>query len=149
MNNLCTNMFSISFPPIEADVIEFANRWTDKLVRQDYETAFEMLHLVTEYPGRSWVRSPDELETWISNYGSDTPLEDEPPYVVTDIATAGGAQWDNDCDLLSDSERYPGCIGRLDWSLPLNGEWSDLQASFDLVKVEGRAVFVLVALRVP
>ena len=46
-------------------------------------------------------------------------------------------------------ERYPGCCGRLDWPLPLNGEWSDLMASFDLVEQGGGLVVVLVALRVP
>ena len=38
---------------------------------------------------------------------------------------------------------------RLDWPFPLNGEWSDLKASFDLVNLRGKLVFVLVALRVP
>lgn len=142
-------MISIAFPPSEADVIEFANMWTDKLVREDYPAAYEMLHHVAEQPGRSWVSTHDELRKWICNYGSDAPVEGEPPYVVTEISTASGSRWDNDLDLAPARERYVGCVGRVDWWLPLNGEWSDLQASFDLVSLNGKVAFVLVALRVP
>ncbi|MCU6497611.1 hypothetical protein LPN04_07395 [Rugamonas sp. A1-17] len=142
-------MFSISFPPIESEVIEFAHKWTDKLVAQDYEVAHEMLRYVAKHPGGSWVHSPNELRDWISNYGSDTPIDDEPTYAVTSISTAAGNRWDNNLELKSTNERYSGYVGRLDWWLPLNGEWSDLQASFDLVKVDDRVAFVLVALRVP
>ncbi|NRR33617.1 hypothetical protein HSX11_25910 [Oxalobacteraceae bacterium] len=142
-------MISIAFPPSEADVIYFACSWTDKLVSQNYAAAHEMLHHVAEQPGRSWVSAPDELKEWISNYGSDTPVEGDPSYVVTEISTASGSRWDNDLDLAPVQERYAGFVGRLDWWLPLNGEWSDLQASFDLIDLNGKVAFVLVALRVP
>lgn len=46
-------------------------------------------------------------------------------------------------------DRYPACRGRLDWPRPLDGVWSDLLASFDLVEHAGGLVLVLVALRVP
>ncbi|MFZ6870981.1 hypothetical protein ACO0LF_02835 [Undibacterium sp. Di27W] len=142
-------MILISFPPTEAEVNEFAHTWTNSLVSEDYEAAFEMLHFVATYPGRSWVSNPNELKACISNRGSQTPIEGEPSYTVTGISTASGELWDNYLNLAPTYERYPGCIGRLDWWLPLNGEWSDLQASFDIVKAEGGAAFVLVALRIP
>jgi len=142
-------MFSISFPPIESEIIEFARKWTEKLAGEDYKAAHEMLRYVAEHPGRSWAHTPNDLRSWISNYGSDTPIDDEPSYVVTSISTAAGDRWDNYLDLKPANEHYSGYVGRLDWWLPLNGEWSDLQASFDLIKVGSCVAFVLVALRVP
>jgi len=142
-------MITINYPPTEAAVIEFATMWTDKLATENYDEAYKMLHYVGMHPGRSWVSSSSELRAWISNYGSNSPIEEEPPYVVTEISTAGGDRWDNFLELTPDCERYEGYSGRLDWWLPLSGEWSDLQASFDLIKLDGRIAFVLVALRVP
>jgi len=142
-------MFTISAPPTDAAVYEFALRWTEQLAQENYGEAFEMLCYVQNHPGRSWVSSPEELRSWIENYGSDTPIPGEPLYKVTKIEQASGERWGNYLDLSPSVGRYAGYLGRLDWELPLNGEWSDLQASFDLIAVDQRVTFVLVALRVP
>ncbi|MYM88742.1 hypothetical protein GTP91_16360 [Rugamonas sp. FT82W] len=141
-------MVVIESPPREAAIIEFANKWTEQLAHENYDTAFEMLRTVTAYPGRSCVSSSNALRNRIVNYGSDTPIDDEPPYTVTSISSAVGDQWKNHIELMPDS-RYPGYVGCLDWWLPLNGEWSDLKASFDIVKVPNGVAFVLVGLRIP
>jgi len=142
-------MVTIDKPPTEDSVCAFAERWTARLADEDYEGAFAMLCRVDDYPGKSWVASADELHCWIRHYGSLTPLPGEPDHRVTPIASATGERWANDVDLDPMSQRYPGYAGRLDWWLPLNGAWSDLQASFDLIDVGSRIAFVLVALRVP
>ena len=69
------------------------------------------------------------------------------------IASAAGSPW----RWLPSLKREPAGTphrpsdvrGRLDWQLPLNGEWSDLVASFDLVDACEELAFVLAALRVP
>jgi len=142
-------MFTISHPPTDAAVHEFASRWTEQLAQENYIEAYGMLCHVQNHPGRSWVFSPEELRNWIENYGSDTPIPGEPPYKVTKIEQASGEQWGNYLELSPSDARYVGYLGNLDWGLPLNGEWSDLQASFDLVAIDQRVGFVLVALRVP
>jgi hypothetical protein len=142
-------MYTTSEPADEAAVHEFALRWTEQLIDENYDEAYAMLCHVEHHPGKSWVSSPDELKAWINYYGSSTPIPEEPIFRVTPIATAEGGRWENDLDLDPPSERYPGYVGRLDWWLPLNGEWSDLQASFDVIKSGGHVAFVLVALRVP
>lgn len=142
-------MFTISAPPTDAAVHDFALRWTELLAQENYSEAFEMLCHVPNYPGRSWVSSPEELRSWIENYGSDTPIPGEPLYKVTEIEQAGGERWGNYLDLKPANGLHAGKLGRLDWWLPLNGEWSDLLASFDLVAADQRVAFVLVALRVP
>jgi hypothetical protein len=142
-------MFTISAPPDKNSVYEFASRWTEQLVNANYDEAYAMLLHVENHPGRSWASSPQDLQSWINHYGSLTPVPGEPVFEVTSIEQAMGERWENDLDLEPPIERYPGYLGRLDWWLPLNGEWSDLQASFDLVKSGLRVAFVLVALRVP
>jgi hypothetical protein len=135
----------------DADVLAFARRWTEQLVHENYAAAFEMLHHVPAHPGKSWVNNPEALRAWIVNYGSDEAIPDEPECRVTPIESATGEQPRDYLSLDRDNptRRYPGYVGRLDWPLPLNGEWSDLKASFDLVEHDGALVFVLVALRVP
>jgi hypothetical protein len=142
-------MTLIDSPPREADVIAFATRWTELLADENYAAAFDMLHRVEEYPGRSWIFSANELRDWIVNYGSGAPIDDELPCKVSAIGTAIGDRWENCLDLAAENERYVGYVGHLDWWLPLDGEWSDLQASFDLIELAGQVAFVLVALRVP
>src|SRR5947209_7306778 len=75
------------------------------------------------------------------------------PLRVTPVATAAGARWLRLPALsrTSDGDTYRGAgfRGRLDWQLPLNGEWSDLVASFDLVEDGDTLAFALAALRVP
>lgn len=142
-------MFTTSAPPTEAMVNEFASRWTGQLVHGNYDRAYDMLCHVPDYPGRSCVSSPDDLRRLIANYGLPDPIPGEPEYKVTEIELATGDRWENDLDLDPVTERYPGYVGRLDWWLPLNGEWSDLQASFDLINKDQRVTFVLVALRIP
>ena len=133
----------------DEDLYAFARRWTDRLVAEDYAGAFDMLHYVPAHPGKSWVNSPELLRAWIVNYGSDEPIPGSSECVVTSPEAARGKPprgfpyFSRDGD-----ELYPGYRGSLDWPLPLNGEWSDLKASFDLIEQGGKLVPVLVALRV-
>ncbi len=135
----------------DEDILAVAWQWTDRLVAEDYAGAFGMLHHVVTYPGKSWVDSAAELRAWIVNCGTDEPIEGEPICRVTPFDSASGEMPRGYLSLMrrEGQERYRGCRARLDWPLPLNGEWSDLKASFDLVKLRGKLVFVLVALRVP
>ena len=137
----------------DEDILAFARRWTESLVAEEYTEAFEMLLTVLTHPGKSWVRTPAELTAWVINYGSPDPIPGEPACAVTSIESARGQPWRSLPSLTrrSDDEplRYPGCRGRLDWQLPLDGEWSDLVASFDLIEHEQDLAMVLVSLRVP
>jgi len=134
----------------DEDILAFARRWTDRLAEEDYTGAFGMLHHAPAHPGQSWVGTPAELRAWVVNGGSDVPIPGESACRVTPPGSAAGEVPRGFLALHREAgERYPGCRGRLDWPLPLNGAWSDLKASFDLVERGGGLVFVLVALRVP
>jgi hypothetical protein len=134
----------------DEEIFAFARQWTNRLAAEDYAGAFGMLRHVAPYPGKSWVATPEAVRAWVVNYGSDEPIPGEPECRVTAPDAAG----DMPVEFLSliredPGRRYPGCRGRLDWPLPLDGEWSDLVASFDLVEADGGLAFALVALRVP
>jgi hypothetical protein len=135
----------------DEDILGVAREWTGRLAAEDYAGAFDMLLYVPNNPGRSWVNSPEGLRAWVVNCGTDEPIPGEPTCRVTPIESAEGEMPPGylSLDRSDTDQRYPGCRGRLDWPIPLDGEWSDLKASFDLVARDGTLLFVLVALRVP
>jgi hypothetical protein len=68
------------------------------------------------------------LRTVVTNYGSVEPTRDGTTYRVTPLGTARGGpvprhRVDRDGDRI-----------RVWFDLPLNGEWSDLTATFDVVR---------------
>jgi hypothetical protein len=134
----------------DPDILAVARRWTDRLAVEGYAGAWDML---LHRPGDSWAPDPEMLRARVVNYGSPDPIPGEPSCVVTPIETAAGEPWRWLPSLTrspaGSPHRPPDYRGRLDWQLPLNGEWSDLVASFDLVEEGGELAFVLAALRVP
>ena len=134
----------------DAAILTAARRWTERLVAQDYVGAWEMLQ---HRPGEVWAPTPDRLRARLVNYGSPDPIPGEPTCVVTPIESAAGEPWRTLPRLTrapaGQPHRPPNYRGRLDWPLPLNGRWSDLVASFDLVDDGGELAFLLAGLRVP
>jgi hypothetical protein len=152
-------METLPLTATDEEIFDFACRWTQLLVDEDYQAAFDMLCYVPrtqkfKQPGESAFSNATELETYIVNYGYHEPIPGESTYKVTPIETAYPA-WPG---VLQSHRRlirhelnhlYPGQLGWLDWDLPLNGEWSDLQASLDMMQQDGRLVFILTSLRIP
>jgi hypothetical protein len=138
----------------DEEIFAFACRWTQLLVNEDYQAAFDMLCYVPRshpynQPGESHFSNASEMKACIMNYGADKPIAGEPIYKVTPMETADNGSWPMDPQWQRKLIRYEGQLGRLDWFLPLNGEWSDLQASLDMVEHDGRLAVVLTALRIP
>jgi hypothetical protein len=148
-------METLPLTATDEEIFDFACRWTQLLVDEDYQAAFDMLCYTPAYADKFWLLNATELETCIVNYGYYEPLPGEPTYKVTPIETADGEPW----QLNPQSQRhlirhelnhlYPGHLGWLQWFLPLNGKWSDLAATLDMVEQDGRLVFVLTSLRIP
>jgi hypothetical protein len=127
-------------------ILAAADAWTDRLAAGDYAGALAML---CDEVGKPRITSADALRACVAECGCETADGGAPR--VTPTATAAGERW---LYLPSLTRTHlppdrPGPRGRLDWQLPLNGEWSDLIASFDLEERSGEIVFVLAALRVP
>jgi hypothetical protein len=133
----------------DADILAVAEEWTNRLAAEDYAGAWDML---LHRPREVWAPTPDVLRSRIRECGCEAPTPGQ-PLRVTPVATAAGARWLRLPALsrTSDGDTYRGAgfRGRLDWQLPLNGEWSDLVASFDLVEDGDTLAFALAALRVP
>ena len=110
-------------PPDASDsqILDLVRAWADSLATEDYAGA---LALVDARP--HWT--PELLRTVITNYGSVEPMRDGSTYRVTPIDTAHGGP--------APRHEVARAGGRISvwFDLPLNGEWSDLTATFDVVR---------------
>lgn len=86
------------------------------------------------------------LRTVISNYGSPEARRDGKVFRVTSILheQPSGDRYFYGVERYGDDPNRPKeYVGIVLYSLPLNGEWSDLTATFDLVLVDGELVLSL------
>ncbi len=116
-------------------------RWVGLLVGRKHEEALAMLaspRPLLDAPSAETGWTPESLAQVIQNYGSVEPREDRTTFIVTPVATAMGdgprfeVRW---------LEKPVGCgwgasIGHAHFDLPLNGAWSDLTATFDILETE-------------
>jgi hypothetical protein len=110
------------------DVIE---RWVGLLVDERFDEALALLATRPESPlETTWT--PELLATVIRNYGFLDPHPSGATFRVTSIASANGegprfdATW---YERPTRDDRW----GSARYDLPLNGEWSDVTASFDIL----------------
>jgi hypothetical protein len=127
----------------DSELVRFIEDWVDLLASGDFAAASRFLHPPDEAAlSEEWTA--ENLELYIANYGSWDPLDDGRRMHVTPIDGASG-----DLVPVREVSRYDDRPPRIDFDLPLNGEWSDLTALFDLVQVDdARWAFVLYDLRV-
>ena len=100
-------------------ILSAVRAWAALLAAEDYDAAFALVECRPHW-------TPELLHTVIRNYGSIDPMRDGSTYRVTPLVTAeGGPTPRHRVDRLGDRVSV--------WfDLPLNGEWSDLTATFDL-----------------
>lgn len=103
------------------DILSIVREWTALLAQDDYEGAFKITRHDDYY---QWT--PELISTVIKNYGSIEPLEDGHVCQVTPIESATGDnsprhEVDRTCD-----------PWKVWFDLPLDGEWSDLTATFSV-----------------
>ena len=107
-------------PTIDSTLLSLIARWVDLLAHQRYREALALLA-----PSKHWT--PELLETVISNYGFVEPCPDGERFVVTPISEATGDGPRAEVTWFDDHRGY------VHYDLPLNGEWSDVTAEFDIV----------------
>lgn len=114
-------------------------RWVGLLVEERFDDA-----MATVGPSGTWT--PDLLARVIGNYGSVEPREDGRTFAVTPVATAVGdgprfeVTW---CDppVTNRLDYAPDLLGRARYDLPVDGVWSDVTASFEILDLaEGPAL---------
>lgn len=123
--------------PRDADdetILAAVRRWVGLLAADDAEAAVRFLH---QGDGAgSLGASADSLREAIARYEPGEPLRQEPAR-VTPAETAGGP-----FEPIAEVFRYDdGTVSGVDFTMPVNGEWSELVAFFDVVTVpEGLAL---------
>jgi hypothetical protein len=108
--------------PSDEEILQFVEAWIDDLARGDYATAFRR----TEHdPYYEWT--PDLMLSVVQGYGLPEPHQSGTVFAVTPRASAlgGPPQRIVDRDAVP-----PHSLAEVWYDLPLNGEWSDLTATF-------------------
>jgi hypothetical protein len=116
-------------------------RWVGLLVEQRFDEAVAMLA-----PSATWTA--ELLATVIRNYGAVEPREDGKTFSVTPIAATVGdgphfEVWWCDPPVTNRLNYAPDRLGHAGYDLPIDGTWSDLTATFEIVDVSERAVLAL------
>jgi hypothetical protein len=104
-------------------------RWVGRLAAGDFDGAVDQLYR----DGAADPLSAAGLRAWIKRYEPAAPLRPDRPARVTPAETAGGP-----LEPLAEVFRADdGAVTSIDFSMPINGEWSELVAFFDAVPVPG------------
>lgn len=129
-------IFPLSIESIEKAVL----KWIELLEQEKYIEAYELTLHDVYY---QW--SPASIESVINGYGLPYESANE-KYKVTPTVTATGEHNLNPYkeihffnDPLKHVQRLPNmqAIGYICYDLPINGEWSDLSATFTIYKSSG------------
>ncbi len=119
----------------DQEIFEFIEEWVNDLVNEDYESAYNR---TSHDPYYEWT--PELIKNVICGYGLPEPHPSGVVFKVTSISAAKGENPTKDVDRGAFDDNR---VGYVYYDLPLNGEWSDLTASFRLEKREENLVVVL------
>jgi hypothetical protein len=125
--------------PADADdeaLVAAVHRWVDHLAAGEDDLA--VAFLCQEGNANRMAASGAELREWLGRYESSPPLTPGPPR-VTPAGTAGGP-FEPLAEVFRADDGTPLSV---DFSMPINGEWSDLVAFFVVVRVPGGLALAL------
>jgi hypothetical protein len=121
-------MLKVDLSASSEEVLNALGVWLNALDEEDYEKASKMLY----WPPWSKGWSADIIKRLIVNYGAVDPRKDGQVFKVTDPNIAQGNP-DNSVRRFSQTES--GAVGDVCYDLPLNGEWSQVTATFRLYRI--------------
>src|SRR3954454_6358000 len=108
--------------PSDDEILQFIEAWIDDLTRGNYEAAYRR----TEHdPYYQWT--PDLMRSVVQGYGLPEPHPNGIVFVVTSRASALGGPPRR---IVDRNAVTPVALAEIWYDLPLNGEWSDLTATF-------------------
>lgn len=118
----------------EQELHDFITDWVNLLAIGQYKNALDSV-----LQDGSW--SAELLETIINGYGIHYEVDRHVKYVVTptSLATGDGDRFDImwfEDNVVNDKKNIER-LAEIWFQLPLNGEWSDLTVTFELLKIEG------------
>ncbi len=112
----------LSRNPSDAEILHFIESWVDDLVQENYAGAF---HRTEHEPYYQWT--PELMRDVIHGYGLPDP--DGPIFHVTPRHSAQGKP-SVSIYRGENMKVYGPAIAVAFYNLPLNGQWSDLTATF-------------------
>lgn len=127
--------FQLVADPADEEVLRLVEAWIDALACGDFAGAFAMTRHDAYF---QW--SPELIRDVVAGYGLPSPHPSGEKFMVTPRAHARGRPADRAVDR---DIRPGGALAEVRYSLPLNGEWSDLTATFRLERVSGGCALVL------
>ncbi|NUP08842.1 MAG: hypothetical protein HOW73_22575 [Polyangiaceae bacterium] len=119
----------------DAAILAAVEIWIDDLSRQDYDAAFARTEHDSYY---RW--SPPLIRRVIEGYGLQEPHPNGEVYRVSPRADAPGLPYTRTVERM---DLPPGHLAEVRYGLPLNGEWSDLTATFGVQLRPEHSVLVL------
>ena len=122
-------------PPTDDEILAVVETWIDDLGREDYVSAYSR----TEHdPYYAWT--PNLIRTVIEGYGHTEPHPSGEVFKVTDRKSAAGKPFHREVERteISDSS-----LAEVRYDLPLNGEWSDLTATFRIQMLDASPIIIL------
>ena len=108
--------------PTDGEILALVELWIDDLAREDYATAYAR---TAHDPYYQWT--PELMRAVVAGYGSPEPHRSGTVFRVTPRDTAVGQPHYRTVDRDAVS---PPAFAEAWHDLPLNGEWSDLTATF-------------------
>jgi hypothetical protein len=124
-------------------ILDLVREWVSFIAEGDFESAYQ-LSAHDQYYG--WT--PDLMRTVIQNYGSVEPMPSGQKFVVTHIKdTTGGSKPRHEVNRLDRTLEVQSAnsavVANVWFDLPLNGEWSDLTATFEVQQMDDQLKLVL------
>lgn len=112
--------------PTDAEILATVEAWVDDLAREDYDAAFSR----TDHdPYYGWT--PSLIRAVIEGYGLPVPDRSGEVFKVTDRNTATGRPR---YKTVERSDIPESSLAEVWYDLPLDGEWSDLTATFRIAR---------------
>jgi len=114
----------------DEDIINVVRDFVNLLAKERYVEAFEMM-----YRNSKDEMSPELIKRLIEGYGFDESVKDV--FRVTSLEEMKNQEPEFQIDWLESVKgEKPREIGIIHYDLPINGEWSDLTAIFDVYELE-------------
>ncbi len=121
--------------PSDDEILAIVEQWIDDLARGDYASAYAR---TAHDPYYRWT--PELIRAVVTGYGSPEPHRSGTVFRVTARDAAVGHPHNRTVD--REAVRPP-AFAEVWYDLPLNGEWSDLTATFRIESGVGGSTIVL------
>jgi hypothetical protein len=121
--------------PSDEEILRFVEAWIDDLVRGDYMAAFRR---TAHGSYHQWT--PDLIWAVIQGYGLPDPHHSGQVFIVTPRALALGGPPQR---IVERDVVRPPVWAEVWHDLPINGQWSDLTATFRVEPRDGSSVVIL------